>query len=99
MSVVITHPEMGIYIGNAMGLGFWSKWDGVGQTQAAVFPSEVEAKAHVASWDERNVVEDYEYATVETEDPDYATVEELRAAGLEDLLGELQITHQGFGTA
>src|SRR5690606_39754669 len=38
--VVITHPDMGIYLGNFIGLGFWSLLDSVGQNAAPTFDSE-----------------------------------------------------------
>ena len=40
MRFVIYHPERGIFLGEAMGLGFWSKLDPVGQTHAVTFESE-----------------------------------------------------------
>lgn len=49
--VVINHSERGIYLGNCMGMGFWSKLDPAGQDAAAVFPDAVEAKKHMAGWD------------------------------------------------
>lgn len=45
--LVIVHPEMGIYLGNFMGLGFWSKLDPVGQPSAITFATESEAKEHM----------------------------------------------------
>lgn len=52
MSFVITHPEMGIYLGNCMGLGFWTKLDPAGQEAAAVFPTREEAESFMATWDD-----------------------------------------------
>ncbi|WP_046869587.1 hypothetical protein [Microvirga massiliensis] len=90
MKVAITHPELGIYVGNCMGLGFWSLLDAVGQDCAVVFDTEEEARRHVSSWDERNAPDDYGYAAVEVaDDAHYATVDDLSAAGLDELVGEL----------
>jgi len=50
-ALVITDAEMGIYLGGAMGLGFWSILDPVGQPSAVTFPSEDEAEQFMASWD------------------------------------------------
>jgi hypothetical protein len=46
--VVITHPEMGIFLGSFLGMGVWSKKDSAGQDAAVVFPSEVTARAFLA---------------------------------------------------
>lgn len=48
---LLTHPEMGTYIGNALGLGFWSKLDPVGQDAAVTFDSFDDAWAHARTWD------------------------------------------------
>lgn len=48
---VITHPEMGVYLGNFLGLGFWSKLDPVGQPAAVTFATEAMAEDHMALWD------------------------------------------------
>lgn len=86
---VLFHPEAGVYLGNAMGLGFWSLWDPVGQEVAVTFASEAEAMEHVATWDgdatfnaavtAREVL----CATVEGSTvPHYATIAECFRAGL-----------------
>lgn len=49
---VINHPEMGIYLGTFIGLGFWTKMDPAGQSSAVTFPSEEVAERVMASWDE-----------------------------------------------
>jgi len=51
MAVVIYSEENGVYLGSAMGMGFWSKLDPVGQPAAATFEDEAEAETHMASWD------------------------------------------------
>lgn len=50
MAVLIVHPTLGIYLGNAMGLGFWSHLDPCGQDAAVAFPDEDAAQAHTAAW-------------------------------------------------
>jgi hypothetical protein len=42
MPYVINHPEMGVYLGSCMGLGFWSRLDPVDDT-AATFDTQEEA--------------------------------------------------------
>jgi len=34
-----------------MGLGFWTKLDAVGQTDAVTFPNAAAAETHMAEWD------------------------------------------------
>lgn len=87
--VVVTHPEMGIYLGGCMGLGFWSKLDSAGQSRACVFEGEEQARAHIASWDENNNPDDYEYKLIECADAKFATLAELCKAGLELLTGDM----------
>lgn len=89
MAFVLTHPEQGIYLGSCLGLGFWSKLDAAGQEAACTFDSEAEAAAFIRSWDAANDPADYQLAPVSPSDGNYATVDDLRAAGLEALLGEL----------
>ncbi len=93
MSIVITHPEDGIYLGNCLGMGFWSLMDTAGQSQAATFESEAQARAHVMSWESHNDPDALTYQEVVCANEFYATVEELKAAGLEDLLGEMELEH------
>lgn len=40
---VVSHSEMGVFLGACMGFCFWSKLDAVGQTEAIGFTSEQEA--------------------------------------------------------
>lgn len=49
--VVIVHPEMGVYLGSAMGLGFWSRLDPVDQPSAVTFPTPADAEQHMRTWD------------------------------------------------
>lgn len=51
MAVVIFTEAEGIYLGNCMGLGFWSKLDPVGQDAAVTFPDTDAAEQHMAEWD------------------------------------------------
>ena len=90
MRYVIYRADRGVYLGNCMGMGFWSKWDAVGQDAAVAFPSEAAARAHVATWDEP--LSSFEVRSVPTfsrfegsgmpVNADYASIEECVAAGL-----------------
>jgi hypothetical protein len=50
MSVVIVHPTDGIFIGEKLGLGVWSKLDPAGQDAAAAFKDVAEAEAVMRRW-------------------------------------------------
>lgn len=82
MSVVITHPELGIYLGSAMGLGFWSKLDPVGQQAAVTFDSPEQAAAHVLVMDGALLV-GWSTHPVTPDDKNYASIAACVAAGLE----------------
>lgn len=82
---VITHPDMGIYLGNCMGLGFWSKLDAAGQDRAVTFASIDAAAQHVRSWE--CPIGAVVYVPIQC--GNYATISDLVAAGLKDDLGDL----------
>lgn len=79
---VIVHPEMGIYLGSCMGLGFWSKLDAVGQPSAVTFSSEEDAEAFMASWDDGKP-KGVSLVPVIPDDGTYASVAACVAAGLD----------------
>lgn len=87
--VVIVHPEWGVYLGNAMGLGFWSLLDSAGQFAAAIFAGEAEAEEHIQSWDENNTPSAYRLVPVAASGR-WASVMELRNAGLGSILGDME---------
>lgn len=58
---------MGVYVGNALGLGFWSKLDDADQDTAVTFDSVEDAKEHVCSWDENNNPNNYTCVSVDTD--------------------------------
>ena len=91
--VVVTHPDMGIYLGECMGLGFWSKLDAAGQPAAVVFPDEATARRVIATWENNSDPEAYAYQPVmTTREKGFAHIEDLVRAGLGDMLGELDPT-------
>lgn len=81
--IVIVHPEMGIYLGNCLGLGFFSMLDCAGQDHAATFPTVGAARLHVIPWDENNDPDAYRYVEVDGSS-EWASIEELEAAGLSE---------------
>jgi len=85
--VVITHAEMGIYLGSCMGLGFWSKLDPVGQPSAVTFPSIEAAREHMAFW-ERETPLEVVFRSVTPDDGFYASIAACVAAGLDGWVDE-----------
>lgn len=83
----MVHPELGIYLGSCMGLGFWSLLDPVGQPVAVTFASPQEGRECAASWDDQPSTDKLRAAiafrpvAVAAADG-YATIEECVAAGL-----------------
>lgn len=86
MGFVIVHPELGVYLGCCLGLGFWSKLDPVGQSAAVVFDSPEQAAAHVASWDD--FTDNWTTHPVTPDKNGYASVAACVAAGLEGWVDE-----------
>ena len=80
---VIVHAEMGLYLGCAMGFGFFSLLDTAGQTSACTFDSPEDASHHIAHWQDNNDPKDYRFVPVETGKVTYAAIPVLIAAGLE----------------
>lgn len=81
MKFVIVHPEMGVYLGNCMGLGFFSMLDCAGQDHAVTFPTVAAARLHVIPWESNNDPDAYRYVPVDTAG-EWASIEDIEAAGL-----------------
>jgi len=84
---VIRHPEDGIYLGNFMGLGFWSLLDPAGQDAAVTFPCEKAAQDHIHSWEsdadsQLHIISKLKIVPVAVAESGYATIKECEAAGL-----------------
>lgn len=89
---VITRPEWGIYLGHAMGMGFWTLLDPIGQDYATTFATKTAASLHIRSWDANATLSLYKLKPVQVSaSHGYATIAELRDAGLERLLGDMEI--------
>lgn len=84
---VIVHPEMGIYLGSAIGLGFWSKLDPVGQTHAVTFENRVQADWAMSKWDhgrpDKTIIWPVLPDKIDSPSIAYASVAACVAAGLE----------------
>ena len=79
---VIHSVEWGVYLGSAMGLGFWSKLDSVGQEEACTFKSKEEAQKHIDTWDSKPP-SDTTFIEIETKDEFYASMKECSVVGIE----------------
>lgn len=76
---VLYSEEWGVFVGEALGMGFWSKADPVGQTEVVVFedPAEADPLIGLSTFTTKpRLVE------VQVENPRYATIAECVAAGL-----------------
>lgn len=79
---VIVSDRDGIYLGNALGLGFWSKCDPAGQNAAVVFPSPEDAFEHLSSW-QCEAVPGLRCVPVIPDVEGYASIQACVDAGLE----------------
>lgn len=77
---VLYVEEWGVYVGEFLGLGFWSKIDPVGQPCAVAFDTIDDAVAYVHTWKDRPPA--YRTIEVHTRKPDRASIEECVAAGI-----------------
>lgn len=94
--VVIVHPEWGIFVGVSLGLAFWSALDSVGQEQVPVMTAD-QAVLLLASWHDlpggyRDAMKFYPVRTAHAQ---YATIEELDAAGLSQWTTPLKANRMG----
>lgn len=79
---VIVDPEWGIYLGSALGMGFWSKLDPVGQTCAATFGSPVAALDWINTW-ESSRDRHYSFHAVRPDTQLHVSIKGCVAAGLD----------------
>lgn len=99
---VVVHQGLGLYVGRTPALACWSKLNAAGRDAVATFPSEAQARFHVELW-EGGWPDDAAQAgialhAVDVDRPGgWASIAALRAAGLEDHLGEL--AHPAWGSS
>ncbi|MFC3724439.1 hypothetical protein [Neoaquamicrobium sediminum] len=79
--VVITHPQMGVYLGNAMGFGFFSLLDCVGHSQAVSFGSVSAAQEHIKNWANHSDPATFAFVEVDAHE-EYVDVISLVQAGV-----------------
>jgi hypothetical protein len=80
MSYVVYSDEAGVYLGSALGLGFWSKWDCAGQDSAVVFNTIEE----IENWKTNcsGAQPGFRPVEVKADDGNYASMDACVAAGL-----------------
>lgn len=79
--IVIYHPEMGVYLGSCMGLGFWSKLDPVDQPCARTFSNAGEALEYMQTWDD-GPLDDAAFVEVDPDMGGFASIQACINAGL-----------------
>lgn len=75
------HPEAGIFLGECMGMGFWTKCDPAGLDLAVTFASPEDLQVYINMWNDQ--LPGVEAARVITKDAVYATIAECVEAGCE----------------
>lgn len=78
---VLYDEELGVFIGHALGMCFWSKLDAVGHTDAATFDSAEDMERFVAEWIP-NTVKMWRAVEVEVNEDGYAPMAACVVAGL-----------------
>jgi len=89
-AIVLVRDEWGVYIGFALGFGFWSLIDPAGQPAVVTFVDEDSAIKHVQSWEDNNDPSLYKFVPVKPSMVGYATIDDLKRAGLSHLLGDME---------
>jgi hypothetical protein len=81
-AVVLHSPEQGVYLGEAMGLAFWSALESADQPSAPTFVSVADAQQYLASWNSPPPA-DLQFVWVEPEPRgQYASMDACVRAGL-----------------
>lgn len=70
-----------------MGFGLWTLLDCAGQPSAVTFETVDQIKAHIASWDAGFDQGRVWFAPVTPTDGNYATIADLKFAGLSHMMG------------
>lgn len=99
MRTVIVHDMMGIFLGVALGLGFWSLLEPAGQVAAVCFDSEEDARNFVSLWEVKTDPDIFRYVSVESENGEWASISELIKGGLGDLTALMLENSASMGQA
>jgi hypothetical protein len=81
---IIFHDEMGVFVGQNMGLAFWSMLECAGQWNVAIFLNEKDARELIAEWKPAQDPDNYQYKEVKTKYRTHATIAELLKAGVDE---------------
>lgn len=76
---IVSHPEMGLFVGVAMGFGFWSKLDPAGQRQVPAFESVEQCSSIMENMMGMHTT-GFKYHCVKTKQDMYAEIPEIRRA-------------------
>lgn len=85
MAVFISRPDFGLYVGHALGFGFWSLLDTAGQDCAVTFPDKQAAIDHINSWDNPPDTSDFSFHEVNDHSAGFVARSKLQDLGLDDL--------------
>lgn len=81
---ILVSESMGVYLGSCMGLGFWSKLDPVGLSEAITFANSQEINQAIATWDGMaSLPNDMKHLDVLPDHEVYASIDACAAAGAE----------------
>lgn len=80
-SLVVVHPEKGVFVGAAYGVPFWSNMDWA--PEVVTFETQKEALGILSQWDE-NVGVHFRFVPVKCESEFHASYDELKEAGIDE---------------
>ena len=89
-SLVLVRDEWGVYLGSCMGFGFWTKIDPVGSLAAIAFDNEAAGIQHIRRLNADNDPAMYRFVPVLASINGFATIDDLKRAGLNPLLGDME---------
>lgn len=90
---VLIHKDSGLFVCSVTGLPYFTTDRGHGQEHVCTFESEQQAFDIVETWNGDHDLAGYRCHPVATENPCYASIEELDAAGLQKYTGGLKQQH------
>lgn len=94
---VMIHKTDGVFIGCSMGFAFFAKLDSAGQPSSATFSTIENGKKFFDQIGFSFPFDDVRFEPVETA-TGYATIAELKAAGLADELGDMEADALRYAT-
>lgn len=98
MRYAVVHQQNGLFVGVSLGFAFFARCDAVGQPAAPTFDNEEEAMTFIEQILDQGAgqgFEEYSLHPVECNSV-HATIAELKAAGLEPHMGDMEKDHLRF---